>query len=293
MRPVPADWLALRREADHRARAHTAELIRCISQQLSPGPEGLWIVDIGAGTGSNQAWLAPRLPTPQHWILLDHDADLLDLSSTDDDADSAAGAINGSTMDMAHRSPSVTTRRVIGTVDTVPEILATIPASAPVLITCSALLDLLTADEVEQLVEAVKHCAQSHPCAVLLSLSVTGNVAITPPHRCDDTVTAAFDAHQRRGDLLGPQAVAATAEILSAHGFDVHHQATDWELGPAESSLIQRYLGDRAEVAVEQEPALRDTVQQWWDDRVTALDAGEVHVRVGHTDLVALPSDSA
>ena len=33
----------------------------------------LEIIDLGAGTGANQRWLAPRLPFVQRWIHLDHD----------------------------------------------------------------------------------------------------------------------------------------------------------------------------------------------------------------------------
>jgi hypothetical protein len=33
----------------------------------------LEIIDLGAGTGANQRWLAPRLPLRQRWIHLDHD----------------------------------------------------------------------------------------------------------------------------------------------------------------------------------------------------------------------------
>jgi trans-aconitate methyltransferase len=33
----------------------------------------LEIIDLGAGTGANQRWLAPRLPFQQRWIHLDHD----------------------------------------------------------------------------------------------------------------------------------------------------------------------------------------------------------------------------
>ena len=36
------------------------------------------IHDLGCGTGSMGRWLAPRLPGPQHWVLHDRDADLLD-----------------------------------------------------------------------------------------------------------------------------------------------------------------------------------------------------------------------
>ena len=35
------------------------------------------LVDVGAGTGANRDYLAPRLPLAQEWVVVDHDADLL------------------------------------------------------------------------------------------------------------------------------------------------------------------------------------------------------------------------
>ena len=80
------------------------------------------------------------------------------------------------------------------------------------LITASALLDLLTGDELAGLIDV---CAAAG-CPVLLTLSVVGRVELAPADPLDARVAAAFDAHQRRttasGRLLGPDAVAAAAE---------------------------------------------------------------------------------
>ncbi len=35
------------------------------------------VVDVGAGTGANRAYLAPRLAVPSRWVLLDRDRQLL------------------------------------------------------------------------------------------------------------------------------------------------------------------------------------------------------------------------
>ena len=62
------------------------------------------------------------------------------------------------------------------------------------LVTASALLDLLTADEVDALADA---CTAAG-CPALLTLSVTGSVAVLPAEPLDAVFAAAFDAHQRR-----------------------------------------------------------------------------------------------
>ena len=87
-RPVAGDWLALREPADAAAREDSLPLIARIVrhwEQLPPAAapgaadtEPVVVVDLGAGTGANRAWLARHLPGPQRWILLDHDRELLD-----------------------------------------------------------------------------------------------------------------------------------------------------------------------------------------------------------------------
>lgn len=67
-----ADWLALRRAAD--AAARSAELALVFARAL---PRRARIVDLGAGTGSMGAWLAPFLPKDATLTSLDGDAILL------------------------------------------------------------------------------------------------------------------------------------------------------------------------------------------------------------------------
>jgi glycosyltransferase involved in cell wall biosynthesis len=69
-----AAWLALREPADHAARS--AAIARTVADAIQPRGE-LRALDLGAGAGSNMRYLAPRLPTPQRWLLVDRDAALL------------------------------------------------------------------------------------------------------------------------------------------------------------------------------------------------------------------------
>ena len=47
---------------------------------------------------------------------------------------------------------------------------------------------------------------------MLLALTVVGRVALTPADPLDARIAAAFNAHQRRGGRLGPDAVAAAVD---------------------------------------------------------------------------------
>ncbi|WP_083653146.1 class I SAM-dependent methyltransferase [Serinicoccus sp. CNJ-927] len=265
---MPADWLALRRAADHRARERAAGLLRRLGDHVGErtGDE-LVVLDIGAGTGSNQAWLAPRLPGPQRWVLVDHDPDLLG---------QAGAAVPGA---------DVTTRRAVATVE---EVHSLVPSDGEVLVTCAALLDLLTVAQLDALADVIAPTDRPG-VAALLSLTVTGDVEISPPHPADAAVTAAFDAHQRREDRPGPKATEAMAAALRRRGADVELAATDWELDASDESLVRRYLYDRAAVAVEQDATLAPLAREWLAAREGSLMDGSLRVRVGHLDLLSLP----
>src|ERR1044072_2767461 len=96
-------------------------------------------------------WLAPRLPGPQHWVVHDQDPDLLQLAVA--------------------RPPEAAT--VEGRRADITRVTARDPAG-PSLVTASALLDLLTADELAALLAA---CA-GYP--LLLALTVVGRVTLSP-----------------------------------------------------------------------------------------------------------------
>ena len=77
-----ADWLALREgaDADARSPALTARAARWLEAR---GRTPFACVDLGSGSGSNPRFLAPRLPGPQSWCLVDHDARLLERAVRD------------------------------------------------------------------------------------------------------------------------------------------------------------------------------------------------------------------
>jgi 2-polyprenyl-3-methyl-5-hydroxy-6-metoxy-1,4-benzoquinol methylase len=123
-------WLSLREPADAESRA--AELV-----PLIPGPVRV-IRDLGCGTGSLGRWLAPKLPTPQHWVMMDRDPALLDYAREHMPFD------------------GVTVETVLGDVTS----LTAADLAGTDLVTCSALLDLLTDAEITALAEV---CARRCP----------------------------------------------------------------------------------------------------------------------------------
>jgi hypothetical protein len=256
---VSPHWLALREPAD--AAARSGELAERLAGRLRPAGR-LVIHDLGAGDGAMGRWLAPRLPGPQHWVLHDRDADLL--------ARAMAHVPRMATVTLEPRASDITC-------------LAPAELAGASLITASALLDMLTADELARILSACPRCP------VLLALTVVGQVELGPAEPLDARVAAAFNAHQHRGRRLGPDAVAAAVDQLRATGAEVLVRPSPWRLDATHADLAAEWFGGWVAAAFEQEPALAAAVGGYRRRRLAQAAAGELSVTVDHADLLVLP----
>ncbi|TYB42938.1 methyltransferase domain-containing protein [Actinomadura chibensis] len=258
-------WLALREGADAAARA--AELIGPLRAALPPtGPLVIW--DLGCGTGSLGRWLSGRLRGPQHWVLHDSDPALLER---------ARGNVYTSVDDLP------------ATIETRVGDVGALRASDLVgasLVTASALLDVLTADEVEAVAAAVA-------CPALLTLSVVGRVWLSPSDPLDAEIADAFDAHQRRDGLLGPDAGTVAARAFERRGASVVTRPSTWRLGPGQAALTRVWLRGWVGAAVEQRPDLASAAAAYLDRRLAECASGRLTAEVHHIDLLALPGGAS
>ena len=262
-------WLALREPADAAARA--VDLVGHLGQRL-PATGLLVIHDLGCGTGGMGRWLAPLLPGPQHWVMHDRDADLLEVAA----ADLPGPAADGAGVTVEARQSDITRLP--------PDELA-----GATLITASALLDMLTRDELAGLVSV---CARAG-CPALLTLSVVGRVELTPADPLDARVAAAFDAHQRREvdgrRLLGPDAVAVAVEQFERLGAEVLVRRSPWRLGAGEAELTAEWFTGWVGAACEQQVELAAETEGYARRRLAEAAAGQLAVTVDHADLLVLP----
>ncbi|MCK2041715.1 hypothetical protein KZO83_03275 [Chromohalobacter sp. TMW 2.2308] len=271
-------WLAMREQADHDARA-TAPLqaagdwlaAHCQAREAR-------LVDLGSGSGANVRYLTPRLPGPQTWRLVDHDADLLE---------HALGRCQP-LRDMDGMPIRLTTQQHD------LNALAADWLTNVDLVTASALCDLVSATWVEALADA---CAV-HRCAALITLSVEGDTRFCTndadaTDRDDAWLFATLAAHQRRdkgfGPALGTAAPQALATAFGDRGFRLVDAPSPWRLGPAQRPLALSLLDGWAEAAREQAPEERARIDRWWRRRREALDQGQVDLYVGHRDVFAAP----
>jgi hypothetical protein len=271
------DWLALRERADASARA--PELAEWARAHLVAGqrPGGPAVVrDLGCGTGSMGRWLAGRLPGPQLWILYDRDPGLL--------AQAGAGL-----PDRAADGAPVTAQTLEGDLTE----LRPAELAGTAVVTASAVLDLLTSAEVDELATA---CVEAR-CAALLTLSVTGHVALSPFDPLDAEIAAAFAGHQRRCTngrrLLGPDAGPVAVDGFGRRGAAVASRPSPWRLGADQAGLVEEWLRGWVGAACEQQPGLERRAGTYLRRRLDACTAGELQVVVGHVDVLALPAGTS
>jgi hypothetical protein len=260
-----ARWLELRVPADNAARALTEGTLlpRLVRHLAAAGAGGsaVEVIDLGSGTGANQRWLTPRLPFEQQWLLIDQDSDL-----------------------HRHLPAAPPTRHLTADVGILTSIVDRDGRAQ--LVTCSALLDVLTVDQLEAIGSALVRARQP----ALFSLTVTGALELWPSHPHDSQLNQAFDDHQRRGGRAGPEAVDVLTRVLGGTGRELWTAETPWLLDrKSDQEFVGRFLTDRVAAVVDQDPDLRSAGADWLDRRLAQLADGALEIRVGHRDLLVLP----
>lgn len=261
-----ADWLTVREPFDAAARDGRLEgMLADWARKLG----SLRVIDLGSGTGSNLRHLAPRLPVPQQWTLIEHDPALI-----------AAGTGMLPAGVDAHYLPGDLNRDLEG-------LLAGGQAD---LITCSALLDLVSASWLERLVAALR----SGGAAFLGVLSYDGRIELVPP-QADGPIIELVNRHQTIdkgfGPALGPAAVGRLHHLLTPFGSRCETAPSDWKLGTADVTvqrmLVDGWAGAAGEMHGQDEGD--DDIRLWQRMRHHYLDTGRHRARVGHRDLLWLP----
>lgn len=170
-------------------------------------------------------------------------------------------------------------RELLGVLEDLP-----VPHGAVRLVTCAALLDVLAEEELAGLARLVVNAEGP----ALLSLSVDGRVAWSPPDPADDLVAQAFDRHQRRDGRAGPDAPRLFEGLLAGllagdttARCRLLRAEVDWLLGPERPELLRRWLDERVQAVLDQ--WLVDPLDDQAGDRIDT-DPGEPPDRRGQRD---------
>jgi hypothetical protein len=261
-----ADWLAVREPPD--AKARSAELVEQLRGLLTDDSP-LIVHDLGCGTGSTRRWLGPKLKGSQHWIEHDRDRDLIEQPRTP-----GMTSLDGTAVTVEVRCSDITR-------------LSESEIAGASLITASALLDMLTADE---LIRFASSCAAAG-CPCLITLSVKGRVDLRPHDPLDERLQRSFNDHQRRttpeGTLLGPDAAPMARHQLEQAGMTVSSRPSPWLLGKSDGLALAEWFEGWLGAACEQDPTLGQLAEPYADRRRAQLAEGLLSARIHHTDLLA------
>lgn len=261
------DWLRLREPADHAARSKglTIRLRDYLERAQSP----VNILDLGAGTGSNQRYLGSRLQGRQQWCLVEPDAALIRVGRQGQ---------RDQFSDVQWVQKQVT-----------PHNLDNVVPSTVDVITASALLDLMSGDWLQALAQT----AARRQAALLIVLSYCGHFELQPVDAGDQWLCNTVNNHQHRdkgtGAAAGPQATAILSEALANRGFKVITEPSPWILDHRHTLLMQALMSGWCEAAREQAPAHQASIDEWQARRQAQLHGGQLRIRVEHIDLLALP----
>ena len=247
-----AEWLALREPVDTAARSHT--LVQFIARSGR-------ILDLGGGTGANVRYLSGRLPSPQYWTIVDDDPVLLS------------------------QAPATATcvRADLNSVLDDHELF-----EGTSIVTASALLDLVSESWLTTLVAR----GRAAGAAMLFALSYDGRIELSPAESDDDEIRRLVNRHQKTdkgfGPALGPDAAACAAEILSAAGYHVRQEPSDWQLGPEQRQLQRELIAGWCNAAAELAPDRSAAIRAWQSRRIDHLNADRSRLVVGHVDVAGV-----
>ncbi len=252
-----AGWLRLREPYDHRARS--AELTRQFAAVLPVSPR---LIDLAAGTGSNARYLQGVGRRPA-WLLVDSDTALLGAAQA-----GATGRVRRRALDLACRFAALD----LGAVDG---------------ITAAAFCDLVSAAWLETFAAR----AARFRLPVLTALTVDGRLDFHPGDPADAAVLARFRRHQRCDKGFGPALGGAAPHRLCAalrrRGYRVVTRRSDWRLAGPDAPILRPLIDGMAAAAAAVAPADKAVVEAWRLRRQRQVEAGNLRLRVGHTDCFA------
>ncbi len=258
------------------------------------------IVDLGAGSGANLRWLAPRLGGEQTWLLVDHDAALLAAaeSALQDWARRIGAAAfaespargpgrDGWLDDIVVTGADFACRVRRARAELVAD-LERIELPERALVTSSALLDLVSTEWLDAL---ARRCVGAS-ADVYFSLIYDGRTVCTPADDADAEVLELFNRHQRGdkgfGAALGPTAGLRAVDAFVARGYRVASRTSDWRIGPSAAPFQRELLAGWLGAALEIAPQRRAALDAWYRRRVAHVDAGASTLVVGHLDMIGI-----
>ena len=271
------DWLDLREAADQRARDN--KLLQQAGDWVAtnnPLEAEVTLVDLGAGTGSTLRAFATIAENSSSqflsWRLVDLDTSLLAEAR------------------LRHKSSLRLQTYALDLTD-----IDSLPLKGARLVTASALFDLVSANFLDELADALKRSCKQHPVGLYAALNYDGTIRWTPGHPLDDAVLSVFNKDQQQdkgfGMALGPGSGLYMEQLFNQSSFQVFSAKSPWILDRVDNQLVDALINGIGEAVAQHSLLEAASLQDWLEFRKSQLFTGTC--LVGHTDLLALPRDRA
>lgn len=283
------EWLAAREPVDARSRSRA--LVESLRERLV-AHDTLPVVDLGSGTGTNLRFLAPRFGGRQRWQLVDDDPEALAMAGglTRVWAESLGAEFTETEGGFRVSGDSFNCRAQLVRANLVSDLAAVVRRESA-LVTCSALLDLVSEAWLRRLAARCREVTAT----VLFALTYDGRMHFKPEDAGDAQVRTLVNRHQLGdkgfGPALGPAAPDAAVTILTECGYRVVRERSDWRLGSDDRQLCTMLLDGWLEAATALDNGDDGTLSLWHDRRSTALGLPGSEFTIGHEDLLAYLPD--
>ncbi len=259
-------WLNLREDADFAARDKTlaTDVLNWLGQATDPVSPDRIIVDLGAGTGSTLRALTKLGATNIVWRLVDLDGKLLD----------EALRRHGKNFLIEDYQADL-------------NVIEELPLTGAHILSASALMDLVSADFIDGLIERIS----PRKTAVYAALNYDGTTSWTPAHPLDEKVLAAFNQDQRRdkgfGPALGPECTSYLQKALENKGYQVSIKPSPWQLTAKDQAMQNELIQGIAAAVNADKNVTESEIDDWKNFRLANTTEGTC--TIGHWDLLALP----
>lgn len=259
-------WLDMREDADFAARDKSlaTQLLHWLGQATDAVSPDRIIVDLGAGTGSTLRALTKLGANNLVWRLVDLDGKLLD----------EALRRHGKSCLIEDYQADLT-------------IIGELPLTGAHIVSASALMDLVSVDFIDQLIDRIS----ARKTAVYCALNYDGTTTWAPAHPLDEKVLAAFNQDQRKdkgfGPALGPDCTNYLKQVLESKGYTVTIAPSPWQLTAKDSHLAEELINGIAAAVNEGYGLNASELTEWKNFRIANISNGTCIV--GHYDVLALP----
>ncbi len=284
-------WLEARHRFDASARDPA---LRAIAIARLPQDRPARILDLGAGLGASVRHMAPHIPGPQRWRLIDADPASLQRAIPRLSAWalrrgwSCRPTPGGLLIDRPDGALHV--EAICGDLHDLAGLTDLGDAD---LVTANALFDLFSRADLDRLVAAL--AARRLP--TLATINYTG-AHLTPDDPDDALIFSHYHAHMRRPRPPSPPAMGTTCaaqllESFSRAGFRVEQGPSPWRVPPEAKNLLTHLLNfiQGAVPATLHDPDERARFDRWLARRRLHLQRGHLAAHLDHVDLLALPPD--